>query len=62
VPSGEQVYLTLSPLGGTLKAGASGVITATLVPDPNGPPPAYYNPVTIDPGGITITLVYPPSG
>jgi hypothetical protein len=62
VPAGEQACLSLTSLTGGLKAGAARVITATLVPNPNGPRPAYYNPVTIDPGGITVVLYYPPSG
>ncbi len=62
VPGSEQAYLSLSPLTGTLKAGTSQVITASLTPNPNGPPPAFSNPVTIDPGGLTVILEYPPSG
>jgi RNA polymerase sigma factor (sigma-70 family) len=62
VPGSEQPYLSLSPLTGTLKAGASRLITATLTPSPNGPPPAFSNPVTIDPGALTVILEYPPSG
>ncbi len=62
VPSSEQAYLTLSPLTRTLQAGKSQVITATVTPNPNGPPPAFSNPVTIDPGGVTVILEYPPSG
>jgi RNA polymerase sigma factor (sigma-70 family) len=62
VPSGEHAYLSLTPLSGTLKSGASQSITATLTPNPNGPRPAFSNPVAIDPGGVTVILEYPPSG
>jgi hypothetical protein len=62
VPGSGQAYLSLTPLTGTLQAGASQVITATLIPNPNGPPPAFSNPVIVDPGGITVILEYPPSG
>ena len=58
VPSAEQAYLSLSPLTGTLKAGAAQVITATM----DGQAPCYANLVNVDPGGITVTLLYPPSG
>jgi RNA polymerase sigma factor (sigma-70 family) len=62
VPSTEQAYLSLSPLTGTLQAGTSQVITATLTPNPNGPRPLFSNAVTVEPGGITVTVDYPPSG
>jgi hypothetical protein len=62
VPGSEQAYLSLTPLTGTLQAGASQVITVTLIPNPNGPPPVFSNPVIVDPGGITVILEYPPSG
>ena len=62
VPSSEQAYLSLSPLTGTIKSGASQVIAATLTPDPNGPRPAFANPVAIDPGAVSVVLEYPPSG
>ena len=62
MPTGEQVYLSLSSVTGTIKAGRTRVITATVVPNPNGPPPAYYNTLTINPGGVTVVVEYPPSG
>jgi RNA polymerase sigma factor (sigma-70 family) len=62
VPASEQAYLSLSPLTGTLQAGTSQVITATLTPNPNGPRPAYSNSLTVEPGGINVTVDYPPSG
>jgi RNA polymerase sigma factor (sigma-70 family) len=62
LPTAEQAYLSVSPLTGTLKAGASASVTATVVPNPNGPAPPYYNTVTIDPGGVTVVVYYPPSG
>jgi RNA polymerase sigma factor (sigma-70 family) len=62
VPGSEQAYLSLTPLTGTLKAGASRLITATLTASPNGPPPAFSNPVAVDPGALTVVLEYPPSG
>jgi len=61
VPAGE-VYLSLSARTGTLKAGGTAVISVTVIPNPTGPPPAYYNTVTINPGGITVVIYYPPSG
>ena len=60
--STEQAYLSLSPLTGTLQAGTSQVITATVTPNPNGPRPLFSNPVTVEPGGITVIVEYPPSG
>jgi hypothetical protein len=62
VPASEQAYLSMSTLNGTIKAGGTRVITATVLPNPNGPQPAYYNAVTISPGGITVVVYYPPSG
>jgi RNA polymerase sigma factor (sigma-70 family) len=62
MPVAEQAYVTMSKSGGTLKAGASLAITATVIPSPNVPPPAYYNTVTFNPGGITVVVYYPPSG
>jgi RNA polymerase sigma factor (sigma-70 family) len=61
VPTGE-VYLSLSALTGNLKAGGTRVISVTVVPNPAGPPPAYYNTVTVNPGQISVTVYYPPSG
>jgi hypothetical protein len=58
VPTSEQAYFSLSPLRGTLQAGASQVITVIV----NGRPPYFSNPVTVAPGGIVVTLDYPPSG
>jgi RNA polymerase sigma factor (sigma-70 family) len=58
VPTSEQAYFSLSPLRGTLQAGASQVITVIV----NGRPPYFSNPVTVAPGGIVVTLEYPPSG
>ncbi len=60
--STEQAYLSLSPLTGILQAGTSQLITATVTPNPNGPRPAFSNPVTVEPGGITVIVEYPPSG
>jgi RNA polymerase sigma factor (sigma-70 family) len=62
MPAGEQPYLSLSQPAGTLQAGETQAITVTVVPNPNGPPPAFYNQVTVDPGGIAVTILYPPSG
>jgi hypothetical protein len=62
VPAAEQPYLSFSQLTGTVDAGLTQVVTATVVPNPNGPPPSFYNPVTINPGGITVVVEYPPSG
>jgi len=59
---GTDLYLTITPAAGSLAAGQSQVITATLVPNPNGAPPLFDNPVTVNPGGIAVTLEYPPSG
>jgi len=60
--STEQAYLSVSPLTGTLQAGSSQVITATVTPNPNGPRPLFSNRVTVEPGGITVIVEYPPSG
>jgi RNA polymerase sigma factor (sigma-70 family) len=62
VPSAERPYLSLSPLTGTLTASQSKVISVTVIPVPNGPRPAYANQVTVDPGGISVLIEYPPSG
>jgi RNA polymerase sigma factor (sigma-70 family) len=62
VATSEKAYLSLTPVSGTLKAGSSRVITATVTPSPNGPPPAYFNMVTVDPGDVSVILLYPPSG
>ncbi len=62
VPAAEQAYLSLTPAAGTLRSGHAQVITVTVTPTPGGPPPAFYNTVTADPGAITITVYYPPSG
>ena len=62
VPTSEHAYLSLNPVSGTLEPGSSQVITATVTPSPNGPPPAYFNTVTVDPGNVSVILLYPPSG
>jgi RNA polymerase sigma factor (sigma-70 family) len=62
VSSAELAYLRLSPVAGTLKAGQVEVITATVTPNPNGSPPPFSNPVTVEPGAITVVVEYPPSG
>jgi hypothetical protein len=62
VPAAEQAYLSLSSLKGTIKAGESLVIAVTMIPNPTGPAPAYYNTVTVDPSGVTVVVYYPPSG
>jgi len=61
VPAAE-VYLSLSVSTGTLKAGGTRVISVTVIPNPLGPPPAHYNTVTVNPGGVTVVIYYPPSG
>jgi len=62
MPAGEQSYLSLSQLAGKLQAGETQAIVATVVANPNGPPPAFYNTVTLDPGGVIVVVEYPPSG
>jgi len=62
LPAGEQSYLSLSQLAGKLQAGETQAIVATVVANPNGPPPAFYNTVTLDPGGVIVVVEYPPSG
>ena len=59
---GTDLYLSLSPVAGTLAAGQNQVITATLAPDPNGSPPRFLNPVTVNPGGLFVEIEYPPAG
>jgi len=61
VPAAEAGYLTLAPSAGTLAAGQIATITATVTPNPNVGM-TYQNPVTIDPGAITVTILYPPAG
>jgi hypothetical protein len=63
VPSSEQPYLTLTPDNGTLQAGQQQIVTVTVTPAPSpAPVPPYYNTVTVDPGGVVVTIYYNPSG
>ena len=55
---GDESYLTVSPASGTLAAGHTATITVSLT----GSSPAYYNTLTVDPGGIAVTVLYPPAG
>jgi RNA polymerase sigma factor (sigma-70 family) len=58
VPASES-YLSVSPASGTLSAGRSQTITVTLTP--NGHKTPYSSRVTAGPGGLTVTVLYPPS-
>jgi RNA polymerase sigma factor (sigma-70 family) len=51
--------LSVSPSTGSLQAGDSVTITVTAVG--NGPPD-FQTVLTVNPGGSTVTVVYPPSG
>lgn len=62
VPSAEQSYLTLTPAGGTLAAGQHVQVTVTVTPVPGSSPPAYFNTAAVNPGSVTITIYYEPSG
>jgi RNA polymerase sigma factor (sigma-70 family) len=63
VPSSEQPYLTLTPDSGTLPAGQQQVVTVTVTPAPSpAPMPRYLNTVTVNPGGVLLTIYYTPSG
>jgi RNA polymerase sigma factor (sigma-70 family) len=57
VSAGE---LSVSPASGSLAAGQS--VTVTLSAPATGGPPNYANSLTVDPGGLAITVYYPPSG
>ncbi len=59
---GTESYLGLSPASGKLAAGQGQVLTVTLVPNPNGPRPMFDNTVTVNPGGLVVTVYYPPAG
>jgi hypothetical protein len=49
----------VSPSTGSLKSGASVTITVTTVG--NGPL-TYQNPLTVSPGPVSVTALYPPRG
>ncbi len=52
--------LSISPAAGKLTAGQ--IVTVTLSAPATGGPPAFETPITVDPGPISITVEYPPSG
>jgi RNA polymerase sigma factor (sigma-70 family) len=62
VSHAELAYLRLSPSAGTLKSGQVEVITASITPNPNSAPPPFSNPITVEPGAISVVVEYPPSG
>jgi RNA polymerase sigma factor (sigma-70 family) len=51
--------LTISPASGDLTEGETLTVTVTAVG--NGPP-AFINDLTVDPGGLTVQVDYPPKG
>jgi RNA polymerase sigma factor (sigma-70 family) len=51
--------LTISPASGDLTAGETVTVTVTAVG--NGPP-AFINDLTVDPGGLSVQVDYPPKG
>jgi RNA polymerase sigma factor (sigma-70 family) len=51
--------LTISPATGDLTAGETVTVTVTAVG--NGPP-AFINDLTVDPGGLSVQVDYPPKG
>jgi len=55
VPAG----LNVSQTDGSLTSGQTIPITVTA--DPNNPPP-FTSTLTLNPGGLTVTVLYPPSG
>jgi RNA polymerase sigma factor (sigma-70 family) len=59
VPSSANGGLTVSPSSGTLKAGQT--VTVTVSQAGNGPP-NFTTTLTVNPGGIQVTVEYPPSG
>jgi hypothetical protein len=61
VPASES-YLSVSPASGKLSAGQAQQVTVTLTPGPTGPAPAFDNTLTVSPGGVTVTVQYPPAG
>jgi RNA polymerase sigma factor (sigma-70 family) len=52
--------LSISPASGSLTAGRT--VTVTLSAPATGGPPSFETPITVDPGSISITVEYPPSG
>jgi hypothetical protein len=55
VPTG----LIVTPSAGSLTSGQTVPITVTA--DANNPPP-FISTLTLNPGGLTVTVRYPPSG
>jgi RNA polymerase sigma factor (sigma-70 family) len=51
--------LTVSPLSGSLADGQSAVISVSA---PDGADLGFTTVLTVDPGGIPVTIVYPPAG
>ena len=56
VPASE---LSISPATGSLAAGRR--VTVTLSAPAQGGPPTDLTPLTVDPGGLTVQVFYPPS-
>jgi hypothetical protein len=54
VPAG----LIVSPSAGSLTSGQT--VTITVTADANNPPP-FTSTLTLNPGGLTVTVLYPPS-
>jgi len=52
--------LTISPASGSLAAGKT--VTVALSAPAQGGPPKFQTPITVNPGAISITVEYPPSG
>jgi len=57
VPASE---LSSSPASGSLATGQH--VTVTVSAPATGGPPHYDTPLTVDPGGLTVGVLYPPSG
>jgi hypothetical protein len=55
-PAGD---LSISPSSGSLKNGATVTVTVTVVSAANL---SYQTPLTVNPGPLTVTVEYPPSG
>ncbi len=52
--------LSISPASGSLAAGQT--VTVSLSAPATGGPGTYQTPITVNPGSISITVYYPPSG
>jgi RNA polymerase sigma factor (sigma-70 family) len=61
VVPGSEPYLTVTPATGKLADRQTQTITVTA-PATSPAGALYMNTITVDPGGLTVTIVYPPAG